>query len=266
MSGTTPIMATHPLRSPALSAASGSSYDLLSMSMSSSFRVDPEDSDDEIVWSVSEGALSPSTTSENGDATSDDDDFILLSRPHSPAAPGTGISTPGAEDHERAHSEIRLAQTPVTASASNVKSLDAQMKALSLSEAAKAAKQAAKERRKARKAKKARKKARKAQKALEAAQNGGVPVLTKKEKKAKKLAAAQAANAYPSPAPSPKVAKKKVGGTSPQPAKHSGLGERPIVDDVSDRLSVVSGDNESIVGPTLYEEAATFISSYVIYY
>lgn len=38
--------------------------------------------------------------------------------------------------------------------------------------------------------------------------------------------------------------------------EHLGLGQRPIVDDLSEQLSVISGDRT----PTVYEEASTYIS------
>ena len=39
-----------------------------------------------------------------------------------------------------------------------------------------------------------------------------------------------------------------------------GLGQRPIVDDLSEQLSVISGDKT----PTVYEEASTYISMCVL--
>jgi len=42
--------------------------------------------------------------------------------------------------------------------------------------------------------------------------------------------------------------------------EHLGLGQRPIVDDLSERLSVTSGDRT----PTVYEEASTYISRCVL--
>jgi len=41
--------------------------------------------------------------------------------------------------------------------------------------------------------------------------------------------------------------------------EHLGFGQRPIVDDLSERLSVISGDRT----PTIYEEASTYISSFL---
>jgi hypothetical protein len=81
---------------------------------------------------------------------------------------------------------------------------------------------------------------------------------------------------YPLTAPSPQTAKKgkstAAPGSSAAPEtgvhhedlhEDSGLGDRPIVDDCSDRQSIISyGDEESVESPTLYEEASTFISSY----
>jgi len=56
-------------------------------------------------------------------------------------------------------------------------------------------------------------------------------------------------NAYPSPKQADVV----------QAISAIGLGQRPIVDDLSEQLSVVSGDKT----PTLYEEASTYISSFL---
>jgi len=41
--------------------------------------------------------------------------------------------------------------------------------------------------------------------------------------------------------------------------EHLGLGQRPIVDDLSEQLSVISGDKT----PTVYEEASTYISMFL---
>lgn len=81
---------------------------------------------------------------------------------------------------------------------------------------------------------------------------------------------------YPSPAPSPQTAKAQKPAAAPAtpsprvPPKALeedtlGLGARSIVDDYSDKQSIISYDDESVGLPTLYEEASTFISSYVLF-
>jgi hypothetical protein len=79
---------------------------------------------------------------------------------------------------------------------------------------------------------------------------------------------------HPSPAQFPKhadiiqVLLVSTSRTNPQfiPVKvvsaieHLGLGQRPIVDDLSEQLSVISGDKT----PTVYEEASTYISMCVL--
>ena len=95
----------------------------------------------------------------------------------------------------------------------------------------------------------------------------GTSATTKpKNKKAKKRAnSAAGANASASPTPANKSAKKAKQNKASAVVKYTGLGLRPIVDDFSDRQSVVSCDNESVYSPTLYEEAASFISSCVAF-
>ncbi|KAJ3504016.1 hypothetical protein NLJ89_g8162 [Agrocybe chaxingu] len=241
---------SHAITSPALSTASVSSYDMLSSSfVSNTSRITADtDSDDEIVWSVSEGSQSPGS-SEYEDATESDGDFVLLTRPPSPVPLFTGLSTP-VEDRD---TKVDRSLAP--------KSLEDKMAKLSLSP-----KPTPRTSKKSKKTK------------LSADGQKSVPS-KKKEKKKKKTRAV--ANPYPSPAASPKVLKSKKSlavASTPNPAsiaslkatqreetavvKHLGLGERPIVDDVSDCHSVVSCD-ESVTGPSLYEEAASFISSFL---
>lgn len=74
----------------------------------------------------------------------------------------------------------------------------------------------------------------------------------------------RSADVYPSLRRSPKHADvQQAAALSPMKPisafEHLGLGQRPIVDDLSDRLSVVSGDRT----PTVYEEASTYISTFL---
>jgi hypothetical protein len=104
------------------------------------------------------------------------------------------------------------------------------------------------------------------------------PAVSGKQKHGKKksVQARPPTQAYPSPAPSPQTAKAQKPVAAPAtpsprvPPKSlnedtSGLGARSIVDDFSDQHSIISYDHESVGLPTLYEEASTFISSYVLF-
>lgn len=244
----TPIPLVNTSTSPALSATSLSSYDLVSnRSLSDSIVSQPlhltaDDSDDEIVWSLtSDSVASSADSTTNHDVASSDDEFVVLSHPNSPMISQAGLSTPDEEEgYER--------YTPIVST-----SLEEEMNALSLS------------------TKKAIKK--KARMAKDAVKSGPSPTGSNKERKKKKNKAAAnatiqpASSAYPSPAPSPKAGKKKrsVAPTSPVAetslVAYTGLGSRAIVDDLSDRQSVISWEDESVHSPTLYEEASSFISS-----
>ncbi|KDR81765.1 hypothetical protein GALMADRAFT_207176 [Galerina marginata CBS 339.88] len=231
------------------------SYDMVSdhsgsSSMSQSLRlVDDDDSDDEIVWSVSEGSLSPSS-SESDESAPSDEDYVVLSRPRSPTALVTGLSTPIDDETFGLH-------TPVTASISLVEA----MNSLSLTSSGPSPKKSKK----------------KAKKVKAAKQAPTTPSKQQKPKTKKKAVAVRSAgNVYPSPAPSPKAAKRKPAPVHPiqekggndwfeemSVMKFTGLGERPIVDDYSDRQSIISYETESVASPTLYEEASVFISSFL---
>jgi hypothetical protein len=244
----TPTPLVNALTSPALSATSLSSYDLVSnRSLSDSIVSQPlqltaDDSDDEIVWSLtSDSVASSADSTTNDDAASSDDEFVVLSYLNSPMASQAGLSTPDEEEgYER--------YTPNVST-----SLEAEMSALSLS------------------SKKATKK--KIRKAKDVVKSGPSLTASNKERKKKnKKAAANAtiqpaSSAYPSPAPSPKAGKKKRSVTPTSPVAgtslvaYTGLGSRAVVDDLSDRQSVISCEDESVHSPTLYEEASSFISS-----
>lgn len=229
--------------SPTLSAYSASSYDMISnhprsTALSSSLTTDGYDDDDEIVYDVSEPENSFS-----------DDDFVVLNRP--PQA------RPDINDE---------AQTPVRSTlqlADRFGNLEISPKASNTLAKPQPAKVAV------------------AQRAV----SGGEESVKQKQKQKgrKKKKNTTPAELYPSPEPSPvqasstlqavaasrpevqkkgsvksKSKKKKQRKTaSPPPA---GLGSRPIVDDISDRLSL-NGDGE--IPPSIYEEAAVYISSYV---
>jgi len=197
-----------------------------------------EDSDDEIVWSLSdgEGVQSPSLASLSGSTR---DEYVILSRPRTP------------EDQIRS---VRGPQTHTPVTASDTKSLTARMGAMNISKESTTPK--------------TKKKKKKVKPPVQNGDNtpSGTPSKRQKRKKPKTKAAASN-NPYPSPASSPKIEKTRKAAPSSRTAKAkadggrnatTGLGTRPVVDDVSDRLSVVSHD--SAWAPTLYEEASTFIS------
>ncbi|KAJ6623450.1 hypothetical protein B0H10DRAFT_1873171 [Mycena sp. CBHHK59/15] len=77
------------------SFAMASSRSRSSTASSQSFEIYLEDSDDEIVWSVSEDSVSSSGISaESNGSPASDDDFVVLSRPRSPRAADTRVPTP----------------------------------------------------------------------------------------------------------------------------------------------------------------------------
>lgn len=198
-----------------------------------------DDSDDEIVYSVSESPLSPFNTS-----SPSDDDFVVLSRPRSPrAASQSGLSTTTADGTRTPNTELladdlaNLTVTDVGAGGGKQQRVSPQPSRL------------------------------------------GVAKIRRKGRAARKAAAAKVAmGSYPSPAPSP--AKPKPPSSATQqvqpkgklksgkkakkaPVSLPGFTTRPIVDDVSEGLSV-NGETESVVGaPSVYEEAVGYITSYV---
>ncbi|KAF8968392.1 hypothetical protein BDZ97DRAFT_1916228 [Flammula alnicola] len=246
-----PAATPNPLTLSILSVSTSSSYDLVSnrsrstSTASQPLQSNPDDSDDEIVWSVSEDSPSPAS-SRNSDEAASDDDFVVLSRPRSPAPPLTGISTPIDDGSVDVH-------IPVTS-----KSLEDRMNGLDLGAR--------------RSGKPTKKKVKKVKEMQKLAQSPTISVKQQKKKKKNATSPRTARNAYPSPAPSPKDPKTKIFIPSSSSfrlseeisiIRYTGLGARPIVDDVSDRQSVISYDNESVGSPTLYEEASTFISSFL---
>lgn len=189
-----------------------------------------DDSDDEIVWCLSDGetSVSDSTPAE----------YVILSRPRTP------------EDQLRS---VRGPQTHTPVTASETVSLSAKMGAMNISKASTTPKK--------------KKKKKKVEPVV--VQDGdstppGTPSKRQRRKKAKGKAAtavAPVSNPYPSPASSPKIGKtRKATGVKIDSVRNAttGLGTQPVVDDVPDRLSAVS--HESAWAPTLYDEASTFIS------
>ncbi|KAF8911084.1 hypothetical protein CPB84DRAFT_1763318 [Gymnopilus junonius] len=254
----TPAVPSEPqaIQSPSLSTAtSTSSYampsNLSPTNSSGSLRFTEGDSDDEIVWSVSEGSLSPGP-SESDNASASGDDYVVLSWPGSVSAAvgavNSGISTPSDE-------ETLDAQTAATASLA----LEKATKGLSLATPESSPEKAKKEV--------------KGEKVFQQHATASIKQRKRKAKKNKSIPTRPPTEAYPSPAPSPKTSKASqallpVNGTRDwfeemSLVKLIGLGARPIVDDYSDRQSIISCDNES-VGPTLYEEASTFISRFLL--
>lgn len=168
--------------------------------------------------------VSGDSTSSAGSSVSGGD-FVLLSYPASAARSVTGRSTPG----EGASELI----APIAS-----QSLEARMSALSIATRPPNSKCAVKKGKKA-----------------AAKPTASTTMLKKKAKK----------NTITTPVPGvvPSTTKTK-GDQGNELVKFTGLGARPIVDDFSDRQSIVSYDNESVLSldsPSLYEEASNFISS-----
>ena len=200
-----------------------------------SSRITPND-DDEIVWNVSEDV--PSGLAQ-GVITSDED-FVVIARPRSGSL--TSVENEPLEQ-----------KTSVSAT----RPLEMQMSTLSLSSKAATTKKV--------------KKIKRSKKARDSSVQG---TTTTQQRNGKKSSVGLAGDAYPSPAQSSKhadivqVLLVSISRSNPQfiPVKvvsafeHLGLGQRPIVDDLSEQLSVISGDKT----PTVYEEASTYISMCVL--
>jgi hypothetical protein len=218
-----------------------------SSTTSQSFDLVSDDSDDEIVWSVSVGSTSPNSS--KCEDTKFEDDYVVLSRPRSPSQAVTGLCTP-------------VEGKSLEPNIMSARSLESQMTDLSLNVA-----------------QRTRKEKSRAMKVKVVQGHSVAPAISRKGKK-KQNAQSRPSNgcpptqAYPSPSPSPQTEKNRKFKLPVAPAssadpemrvpndasKEAGLGARPIVDDYSDRQSIISYD-ESVESPTLYEEASTFISS-----
>ena len=188
------------------------------------------DSDDEIVWSVSEPEVVAMSGSEPIDG------FVLLSRPQSALAScdRTALSTP-VEDNV-----LNVIPTPVT--------LVLEMQKLSISE--------------------------NSVKIAEVQTLSTPPATPKKRGRTvesyptspvKGTATVQPpATIHVAPSPSKKKqGKKKKAAAAAGPSTSTSLGSRKVVDDISDRQSLLT-ESDSATEPSIeWQEAATFISSYV---
>jgi hypothetical protein len=186
--------------------------------------------DDEIVWNVSESdTFSGSAQS----VITSDEDFVVLR----------------FDSLTSVENEPLDKKSPVSAT---TRSLEMQMSTLSLSSKA------------------ATKKAKKIKRSKKATASPVQGTTTTTQQRNGKSSVGLAGDAYLSPAQSSKYADiaqvllVSISRANLQfiPVKvvsaieHLGLGQRPIVDDLSERLSVISGDRT----PTVYEEASTYIS------
>ncbi|PPR04946.1 hypothetical protein CVT24_010403 [Panaeolus cyanescens] len=227
-----------PLQSPTLSAASASSYDFLSDTTLSSTALRSSvyfsDSEEEIVYSVSNNAdLSDDDASQ---PASVDHDFVIISTPPSPEPlPTSGLSTPVEDissDDQRPSTSLTLgvAANALAAQRTTTKKKPKKKKSKKAKPAASTSLQAPTV------------KGNGTKKTAPHSQSDSEKSVMKRAKPARKT----------TPVPSASTTNEMV----------TGLGSRPIVDDLSDRLSVISDDNES-VAPTKYEEAAHFISLFL---
>ncbi|KAG6919983.1 hypothetical protein DXG01_013332 [Tephrocybe rancida] len=241
------MSAPNPLTSPSLSTASNaSSFIMLSNHIQPPATALSDDSGDEIIYNLSSSdSFLSADDCLNSDSTSEDDDFVVLSRPRSqPSISDTGLSTPKDNDDD-SHT-----------GAQNVADLAANLATLSVANPAPR-----------------RRKAKTASTAVIVA--GAVPK-KKRSKKVAKASPVNAAAAYPSPGPSPARPKRVDPPTAStsrgqqvsrprlkqgKKTKLTGLGGRSIVDDASDRFSDYG---ESDAGsPSMYEEAFSFITSFL---
>ena len=198
------------------------------------------DDDDQIVWNVSGGS---NLTQLEGVMTSDED-FVVLAEPRSDLL--TSVKDDPLEQ-----------KTPV----STTKRMETQMTSLSSKAAAKKAK-------KSKRSKKA---------TASSAQD--TTTKTSQQRNSKRSKKATASSVQDTTTKTSQQRNSKRSGESPKHAdillvpisrtnsqfipaqvvsafENLGLGQRPIVDDLSEQLSVISGGKT----PTVYEEASTFIS------
>jgi len=230
------------LSSPTISTSS--SFDMLSVhsrsSTMSSFH--HEDSDDEIVWSVSEASMSSSDVSSESSVNlpSDDDDFVVLNR--SPRVNHTGFSTPNAERVHVSSSTSELATGLAQLSVNDTN----QQVSPSAGQRSTYAEPSAKRRRNRRRA---------------AASCGSEASPSPSQSERPSSAAT-----FTKGTPQLPITKKPKRSFSRRKKQHStainstGLGARPIVDDISERASERS---ETPAVPSMYEEAVTYITSFL---
>ncbi|KAF9466302.1 hypothetical protein BDZ94DRAFT_1251629 [Collybia nuda] len=257
-------MSSSPLASPTPSSLSSSSsfvmlptdrLESLPRSLSRDRTSSTYDSDDEIVYSVSEASsLSSSDFTESFPAS--DDDFVVLNRPRSPGTVlETGTSTPSGDDNDRA-------ATPVTTQ------LVADLKNLAVNDSGSTSSGSP----------------RSNSAPTSPVSSSGVGPKKKRKSKAARAAARAAAKSRPSstptttrvvsPSPAMKQGKDVVKAKQKKSKKKKGptttvavsspvdFRARSIVDDMSERLSE-NGDTESTAAPSIYEEAVGFITSFI---
>lgn len=240
MSTTPPNTSDSLVMSPALSATS---YDMVSGRSRSpsvvSQRHPSHDnySDDEIVWHVAE---SSSTDSDGTDAavTSEDGGYVLLNPPRSPAS---GSAVAQRKTRKCGRKNASRAHTP-TVETGSLGSLEARMESLNLAEESSAE--------------------------VETRANGKGDAATQRaaEKRRKRKAKKQKNKAsVKTPVLSPNLPLQPEEGSTEKATAvlpSAGLGDRGIVDDFSETHSVLSFNGGTVVAsPSLYEEAATYISS-----
>lgn len=223
--------------SPTLSATS---YDMVSgrsrsPSVLSQRRPSDDNSDDEIVWSAAE---SSGTESDGTDAAaaSEDGEYVLLNAPRSLA-----LASPVAQRkmRKRGRKNVNRAHTPAVVTGP----LEAQMEALTLSG--------------------------EPSNEPEFRDIGAGDIATRRvsEKRRKRKAKKQQNKvSFKTPVPSPTLPlqpeEERSRDTASVVLPSAGLGDRGIVDDFSDTQSIVSFNGGLVsTSPTLYEEAATYISS-----
>ncbi|KAJ7219105.1 hypothetical protein GGX14DRAFT_560226 [Mycena pura] len=229
---------------------SASSFDVVSSrSRSSTASTAPvdvglEDSDDEIVWSVSEGSLSSSGLSFD---PASDDDFVVLSRPRSPTrfrAPPTPLSPPADKDipaNAKPISSVHQVSTAVRRNKTDVSAVAAALKTLQL-------------------------------------QDTDPRTHSPKRKGRKRTAARPSPSPSPSPAPTPVAdrppsvdgpsarkpgRRRRQAAAKPSGPGTSGFGARPIVDDISEQPDSASERDDSEPGASLYDAAASYINAFL---
>ncbi|KAJ7470578.1 hypothetical protein FB451DRAFT_1400167 [Mycena latifolia] len=237
--------------------SAASSFDVVSSrshsSTASSQSIDFDDSDDEIVWSVSEESLSSSGLSGDNLSLASDDDFVVLSRPRSPrrsnlreptpATTTTTTSTPDVSDtpNNLASDLARLSFNQVSATIRRNKKAAAKLH-----------------------------------------DDAGVASPKRKNRKPAARPEAGGSSHSQSPPPTPVAAssfatprngspsgkyrrrnrKNKSGAAAAPPA--GGFGARPIVDDISEQPDTASERGDSEFGaPSMYDTAASYINSFL---
>ncbi|KAJ6547380.1 hypothetical protein B0H19DRAFT_1211961 [Mycena capillaripes] len=227
--------------------SSASSFDVVSSRSRSSTTASDiyfDDSDDEIVWGVSDGSLSSSESdvSANGSTfPASDDDFVVLSRPRSPRVSTARVPPPVPSNGADTPNTTTLASDLARLSVNEVSSIIRRNKKAAAAAATAAAKQ-----------------------------NPGAapPKYTNKKKKQTQTSQSPVSDRPSSVAtlrkgsPSGKAGRRrrKNENKSGSPEPDSGFGARPIVDDISEHPDSASegGDDEFT---SMYDAAASYINS-----